>query len=268
MADLGAEFEERPDDLEEQPRTLEEVKAEQRALLRAAYEHSRPIAEIEAESDKLVAEAAGFDTLIPGIHNKLWFSQKLEESAELARRTNGTFTVVMGDLDLFKQLNDTAGHPEGDNTLRRIGAVLLRNTRKTDTVARYGGDEFVILFQNTTALQTLIPLVRILNTIPEQSSRHPRTGEMIPLGISIGIAQFNNADPDETASSVLAAADVALYSVKNSTKGRICLTTNDPTFTSETMFNQLNTLTISPRQPERKPEIIKDIMAKTTLRHR
>lgn len=215
MAD-PVEFEgQRPDDLEEEPLSIEEVKARSRELLRAVQKGEKSLEEAAKESDNLVNQAAGFDPLIETVHNKRWFNQKLEEEVALAKRSGGIFTVILADLDFFDEVNTALGHPGGDVVLQKVGAQLKKNTRKIDTVARFGGDEFALILRNTDGLHGLIVAERILMAVPQLTQTSPQSSNRVDLSISIGVAQFNPSDENESAKTLLERADKALYAVKD-----------------------------------------------------
>ena len=100
-----------------------------------------------ARNEKRIAFLAQHD-LLTGLANRALFSEKLEDAAKRLRRHGTTFTVLMLDLDKFKNVNDTLGHPAGDQLLVEVAQRLRSSLRDTDVLARLGGDEFAIIQEN------------------------------------------------------------------------------------------------------------------------
>ena len=138
-------------------------------------------------------------------------------NAEFARavRYNHKFSVAIVDLDKFKQINDTAGHAAGDRTLQLLARFMLRNARASDTIARYGGDEFVMLMPETSISDATEMLERL---------RRDVEGLLIPnvhpITISCGIAEWLGT-PDDTVEDILKRADSALYEAKRNGRNQV-----------------------------------------------
>jgi diguanylate cyclase (GGDEF)-like protein len=127
------------------------------------------------------------------------------------------FGLMHIDLDYFKAVNDTLGHAAGDHVLRQVAQDLLLETRSGDTVARVGGDEFVILFN---ALTDPVVLSRIAGRVVERLSRPSAyQGETYQISASIGITISTDYLPPE-AKQMLSDADSALYASKNAGRGQ------------------------------------------------
>jgi diguanylate cyclase (GGDEF)-like protein len=146
---------------------------------------------------------------LTGLPNRVLFRQKLEEALAGARRGNRCAVFCL-DLDYFKAVNDTLGHPVGDALLRAVTERLRSELRETDTVARLGGDEFAIIqasFEHAIDATALAErLVRLI------SAPYEIAGHQVVVGVSIGIAvpPADGDDPD----TLLKNADLALYKVK------------------------------------------------------
>lgn len=129
------------------------------------------------------------------------------------QRTSEPLTVAMLDIDFFKKINDTHGHLTGDKTLRALADLLQRHLRETDTVVRYGGEEFVMVMPITPREGAEKKVTELLSTI--RAIDFPKTG---PLTLSAGLASFP-ADGD-TPQALLEAADQALYAAKREGRDR------------------------------------------------
>ena len=148
---------------------------------------------------------------LTGLPNRLFFSKILEQSISQARRYNRSLAVVFLDLDRFKNINDTYGHQAGDQVLLTLAKKLKLCLRESDTVARFGGDEFIALlpeFEEEKYLATVAQ--KLLDVVSEPFLCH---GQALVLTGSIGIAIFPLHGQDEQA--VMRCADVAMYHAKN-----------------------------------------------------
>jgi two-component system cell cycle response regulator len=152
---------------------------------------------------------------LTGLYNRRFFAEQLRIGIEEYRRTHKPFTVLLLDLDQFKQINDSAGHHAGDVALREVAAIIQRSIRTVDIAARYGGDEFVCLL--TDAGQEAGEIVA--NRILEGARRAGASWGL--LTISIGLATF--PDHCEHVEDLLPAADRAMYAAKSRGGNRVCL---------------------------------------------
>lgn len=147
------------------------------------------------------------------VFNRRYFQEQLAREVQRASRYMQEFSVVLMDLDNFKQLNDTCGHGVGDLVLKEFAALLKRCARASDIVARYGGDEFVMLLPCTGRGNALAAAERIRAVI--EKCTFPRRKR---LTVSMGVASFpQNA---EEGGEVMASADEALYAAKRLGKNR------------------------------------------------
>jgi diguanylate cyclase (GGDEF)-like protein len=131
----------------------------------------------------------------------------LEREIARARRQRTPLTVLMMDLDDFKQLNDKLGHLAGDQALRITAEVLRKTLRKTDTVCRYGGEEFLMVLPDTTIEQASVLATRIFTAVESAGNKHK-----IPLTGSIGLTEIHYVK--DSVATVLTRADRALYASK------------------------------------------------------
>lgn len=147
---------------------------------------------------------------LTGLANRHQYRQQLERAVSLSKRLHQPFALLLIDLDKFKPVNDTYGHPAGDIVLQHVAEVLLDCSRDIDTVARLGGDEFAIILAPTEShLHVDVPARRII----EQLSRPIDIGEhSVTIGASIGISHY--PDDSDDIEELQRQADRALYQAK------------------------------------------------------
>jgi diguanylate cyclase (GGDEF)-like protein len=186
------------------------------ARLRAHRKLALTIRELE-ESQRSLREQANTDTLTK-LANRRFFTHIATKELSLMRRQKEYFAVLMMDLDHFKQVNDTYGHAAGDQVLKSVAGALSTNVREEDTVARLGGEEFVVSSPYTNRLAAIVLAERLRKAVEALDVRYE--GNRIPVTISIGIAlQPHDGDSLE---SLLAAADERLYTAKQGGRNRFC----------------------------------------------
>jgi diguanylate cyclase (GGDEF)-like protein/PAS domain S-box-containing protein len=163
-----------------------------------------------------LAKQAFYDSLT-GLANRALFQDRADHAlARLARRGNG-LAVLLLDLDGFKLINDSLGHQVGDEVLVTVAKRILKSSRTSDTVARFGGDEFVILLEEDASESTAATVARrILDVLREPFLCQ---GREVSLGGSIGIALTSGADPTST-DELLRNADAAMYCAKANGRDR------------------------------------------------
>jgi diguanylate cyclase (GGDEF)-like protein len=156
--------------------------------------------------------------LLTGLPNRTNFMEKLEEAGARLRRHHETFTVFMLDLDRFKNVNDSLGHPAGDALLREIADRLKKALRDTDLVARLGGDEFAIIQAGDEDQRSAVELAkRVIALVSAPYSIH---GTMVSIGASIGIATAR--EPGVDSDTLMKQADLALYRTKSEGRNGYC----------------------------------------------
>ncbi|MEW6283381.1 MAG: GGDEF domain-containing protein [Candidatus Eremiobacterota bacterium] len=181
----------------------------------------RPQAEEELHTR--LYETATRDGLTQAVKRE-HFQQVLEKEFVRSRRLNNPLSVIMLDLDFFKRINDTLGHPAGDEVLRQVARRLLAMARQYDVVARYGGEEFMLLLPQTDAQGAMTFAERARECIEQESIRVPSpTGERsIRVTASFGVSNLDACCFD-TPSEMVAAADEALYLSKKDGRNRVTL---------------------------------------------
>ena len=146
------------------------------------------------------------------------FSTLLDTELKRASRYNHVMSVLMMDIDDFKQVNDKYGHALGDRVLREVASVLHKTLRKIDMPARYGGEEFAVILPETGSQGATIIAQRLRERV-EQMEIHTNDGEKVDITISIGIASFPDVEASEEI--IMEYADKALYQSKH--KGKNCV---------------------------------------------
>lgn len=164
-----------------------------------------------AQNEKRIAFLAQHD-LLTGLANRAVFAEKLDDAAKRLQRHGGTFTVLMLDLDRFKNVNDTLGHPAGDQLLVEVARRLASSLRDTDVLARLGGDEFAIIQENEK-VQSAGAIALALRIIRLIEQPFDLSGHRVNVGTSIGIAFAPEHGAD--AETLLQKADLALYAAKS-----------------------------------------------------
>ena len=148
---------------------------------------------------------------LTGLANHRKLHEVLAHEQARAERYGSHFSLVMLDIDEFKLLNDTHGHPAGDAVLRQVGTLLSEQTRAADVVGRYGGDEFLLVLPETSADEAGL-LAEKLRAALREEPYVTAAGEQIPIHASFGIAAYPEDVPD--ANGLVALADANLYASK------------------------------------------------------
>ena len=165
-----------------------------------------------------IFEQARHDALT-GLANRRVFEERVEQLIQSCQRYGHPVTLASMDLDNFKKLNDTRGHAEGDMSLQKVALTMERTIRNSDLLVRMGGDEFVLVMQDTDIKAGQILAERLRKAVEQLNIE---TGEGGRLGISIGLAQWQtNMSKDDW----LQQADEALYQAKAAGRAQICFVT-------------------------------------------
>jgi diguanylate cyclase (GGDEF)-like protein len=166
---------------------------------------------------RMYERAAMFDGLT-GVHNRRWLDDTLHRIVDRHRRKDGRLCVALIDIDHFKSFNDRFGHAAGDTVLATVAAALAENLRPSDLVARFGGEEFVIIYPDTG----LADAARVSERVRRLVAGLPLVtddGDSLPnVTISTGVAEL---EPDQTVPSLLKVADAAMYRAKTSGRNRV-----------------------------------------------
>ena len=153
---------------------------------------------------------------LTGLPNRALLLNRLEQTITAAHRRKTSFAVAFVDLDQFKPINDSAGHEAGDAVLREIAARLRQCVRESDIVARYGGDEFVLLLLDSTDQG----LQRVASAILEAAAQPILWQEtQFKISASVGFAMFPS--DGDSAKALLDVADAAMYRAKQAGRNRV-----------------------------------------------
>lgn len=172
------------------------------------------------ESEKLRARYEEMSVIdhLTKLYNRRFFFSEVTSGLARAKRYSQSFSLMLMDLDHFKMVNDTHGHECGDNVLKGVAEILTRFTREGDTLARFGGEEFVLALPNTDSEGAIKLAERIRATIEENNWECQ--GNDMKITISIGISSLHNGneedfnDDDTQVTDILRESDRALYFVK------------------------------------------------------
>lgn len=165
--------------------------------------------------DLLGARADAAQDALTGLANRRTAHIRLEAACQRARRQHGHLSVLMLDLDRFKQVNDRWGHANGDRVLVAVAQAVRDELRASDLAVRYGGEEFMALLPDTNAADAMEVAERIRLRI--EQLRIGLSDAVVAITLSIGVATLL---PEDTAESIVARADKALYAAKDAGRNR------------------------------------------------
>jgi diguanylate cyclase (GGDEF)-like protein len=155
-----------------------------------------------------VAERTARTDALTGVFNRRWLDETLLREIARLERTKGHFTIMMADVNDFKVINTRVGHVEGDRILVEVAHLLQRNFRASDSVVRYGGDEFIALMPETDLSQARVAVERLQRFVDARNARHDSA---ITLSLSCGLATFL---PGMSVDALIEAADEDMYAQK------------------------------------------------------
>lgn len=174
----------------------------------------RTIEDVVKKSRKKLSTMANEDKLT-GLYNRQHFDKLSKAEFDQAKREKRHLSILFIDIDHFKRVNDTYGHDKGDETLRIVAHLIRASCRKSDYVARYGGEEIVVILPKTASCDA-IQVARDINTIIAQQSTSLLGFQ---LTVSIGVATYPNDGTD--LKQILKNADRALYLAKDNGRNRV-----------------------------------------------
>ena len=190
----------------------ERIRLSKHVVLKFAFQDP-----LEREMQEDLYSSAVRDPLT-GVHNKRFFQERLDHEIAYATRHGTALSLLMFDLDHFKNVNDTHGHPVGDTVLVELAQRVQKALRSEDVFARYGGEEFAIIMRGTPIVEAERVGRRILQSVREQPI--PSGDLHIPLTVSIGIAAFRSEQP-ATSGDFVSQTDQLLYEAKQEGRDRL-----------------------------------------------
>jgi diguanylate cyclase (GGDEF)-like protein len=171
------------------------------------------VARLRERESQAQLERLSLTDALTGLYNRRHLMGTLATEVQRSQRLRRPFSLLMADVDHFKQYNDTYGHPAGDAALTRIAEILRKTTRGVDCVARYGGEEFVVMLLETTLGTATIVAERIRAHVASEQFANGR------ITISIGVAECPS--DGDTPESLIESADAALYEAKDRGRDRV-----------------------------------------------
>ena len=173
------------------------------------------------ERQRVFEQRAEIDALTR-LHNRGWLNDNFDRLLNRCKADGQPFSYCMLDIDHFKKINDTYGHPVGDLVLAKTGDVLRAVSRSADHVARYGGEEFAVLLPNTRIAQALLFAERLREGI-ETNTIEFEPGKTLTITVSIGVATLEGK---ESSADLIGYADSALYQAKADGRNQVCFRNN------------------------------------------
>ncbi|MDW7681568.1 MAG: diguanylate cyclase [bacterium] len=200
-----------------------ELLARVKSLLRIKYLNKelqlkvRQLEDAQIELKKLAVTDG-----LTGAYNYRFFKEQLQKEITRAQRHKSHVSIVMIDIDYFKNYNDTHGHPAGDEVLKTISALLKKNIRNLDVAARYGGEEFVLILIESDKNAASIVARKIKDLVEKFKFKAEETQPNGKITVSIGVSTY----PDDAQSfgQLVELADERLYKAKNAGRNRVVLT--------------------------------------------
>ncbi len=186
------------------------------------FSNKRQMAEIEKQRNQLMLDEAKLRALtvrdpLTGLYNRRYMEETFDREIQRAIRKQQPLSVIMADIDGFKNINDTAGHVLGDKALVRVSAFLMKSIRASDVACRFGGDEFCLILPDCTLEEG----VRRANTLRHEIEKLCTECEEGVESITLSFGVASMPDDGMTREALLGAADSALYSSKRAGRNRV-----------------------------------------------
>ena len=171
------------------------------------------VARLREREGQSELERLSLTDALTGLYNRRHLMGTLASEVQRSRRLRRSFTVLLADVDQFKQYNDTHGHLAGDTALVKIAEVFRQTTRAVDCVARYGGEEFVVMLLECSLSTAAIVAERVRARVAQQELGAGR------LTVSIGLAEY--PEGGDTPEDLIATADAAMYRAKGAGRNQV-----------------------------------------------
>lgn len=169
------------------------------------------------QSNRELKLLASVDPLT-NLYNRRYFTNTSEQILEIAKRNKAELSLIMLDIDHFKNINDTYGHQSGDEVISFIASVLIELTRKSDIACRFGGEEFIVLFPHTS-LDGAYAIAEKIRMKIEKTAIQTQAKESLLITVSIGVSTFSSESDME---SLIHKADKAMYEAKERGRNLTC----------------------------------------------
>lgn len=223
-------FEIDPGDMKPYSQILEEANEELGKLnlsyeqlvmeLKQAKEMAEKLAVEAWEAKERLREVAVKDGLTD-LYNHRYFQDCLDKELHRVERYSDDLSLIMVDIDHFKRINDTYGHPQGDIVLKTIADTFQNIVRKPDTVARYGGEEFAIILPATDIKGAVVLAERLRKAVAEQQIK--LDGKIVKVTISLGVTTYEIKRGRKNKAEIIEAADKALYNSKQTGRNKLSI---------------------------------------------
>ncbi len=174
---------------------------------------------IESETQRFINQELANTDALTGVYNRRFLHDFAEQYIQIVKREKTPFTLLLMDIDKFKNINDTLGHSVGDDVLKKLVEVVKTIVRKNDVIVRLGGDEFVIVLPNTVVENAKEVAHKIIDTFNDMLKTKSYE---YPFTVSIGIAKYEY-DKDNHIEDLLVKADKALYQAKKNGRNGVSL---------------------------------------------
>ncbi len=211
ICNLSAQYALQRDDVREAKRFAEQS----RDALQAETENAHRL-NAELQDALSIIQEISIRDVLTGLYNRRHLLDRLEMEKKRADRTRQLFSLVILDIDHFKRINDTLGHVQGDEVLKAVANVLQASLRETDFCARFGGEEFVMVLEQSSGSGALVCAERARRLV--ESAKFPAYGDDFQVTVSLGVTAYQ---PMEELSQTISRADEALYRAKHAGRNRV-----------------------------------------------
>ncbi len=228
--EILSSFEIDPGDMKPYSEILQEAN-EELGKLNMSYEqlvvelkkakHEAEVYALELWDIKEKLREASIKDVITDLYNHRYFQETLVKEMERAKRYSHPLSLMMIDIDHFKKVNDTYGHPQGDIVLRKIGELFRETIRLSDTAARYGGEEFAIIMPETDINGSVILAERLRKLVEKLEIN--TNNHIIKITISIGLTTYDPGRDKKDKAEIINLADKALYSSKATGRNKLSI---------------------------------------------